>query len=343
MRQCAQHSAGTSAKRYASPSSLPLATRGFFVSPSKCLLWPGYFFFFSAISFIRVLQLTKNSFLPAHKGSYVLLCVALVLPVSLVFWQSCGPPCFHIPPTSPRSSSHPRNNVSKCSSARWWMGTIFNTTSHLSNPRQAAGGGEGPELWARTRLWRAEGLGCLRKPPAWGWISHGVMETACLPCFLTPLARFWWGARNREGRKDEVQKEMQFGCLCSSSGHSMGLQVSSDVTISCVFVSFILFWQRPMTADKQRWEQSETDSSLDPEGERWNTEKTSLTSVGRDRSLAAFNVDSHKYRNMANVAVRGSAVIRTPSASGAILTSQTGISSKSVNSHGQIQAQLKTT
>lgn len=83
----------------------------------------------------------QNLLLSLHKGSYVLLCVMLVSLDLLMFWQSADRPSSTF---SPRPPSPPPdcNNVSKCGSACHWMGTLFNTTCHLSNPQLVTGGAE---------------------------------------------------------------------------------------------------------------------------------------------------------------------------------------------------------
>lgn len=104
--ECMQHSKGTSAKWYASHSSL---------SPSSLLLQLVCFClyiqvftlalgFFSPISSIQVLQLTKPPFIAAQRQLCTSLCHACFPWLAHVL-AVCRPPCFDILPTSPQSSS----------------------------------------------------------------------------------------------------------------------------------------------------------------------------------------------------------------------------------------------
>lgn len=108
----------------------------------------------SISSILLVLQLTKPPFTAAQRQLCTSLCHAC-FPVSPMFWQSatCTASTF-----SPRSPSPPpdRNDVSKCSSAWQWMGTLFNTTCHLSNPWLVTGGWDRQSSELRC-LWKEQG------------------------------------------------------------------------------------------------------------------------------------------------------------------------------------------
>lgn len=153
-----QHSDGTSAKWYAS-RSFPFSPPPSFLLQLVCFcLYPSVYSgwgFFSAISSIQVLQLTKPPFIKAQRQLCTSLCRAC-FSVSLMFWQSADRPASTFPP---RPSTPPPNcnNVSKGSSAWRWMGTLFNTTCHLSNPRLVTGGWERQSSELRC-LWWEEGL-----------------------------------------------------------------------------------------------------------------------------------------------------------------------------------------
>lgn len=159
-----QHSGGTSAKWYASRSfslflsSLLLQLVCFCLSVQVFTLAG---FFFSPISSIQILRLTKPSFITAQRQLCTSLCHAC-FPVSLMFWQSADWPASTFPP---RPSSPPPdcNNVSKYSSAWQWMGTLFSTTCHLSNPQLVTGGRETQSRKLRCLSWE-EG-------PAACWVS----------------------------------------------------------------------------------------------------------------------------------------------------------------------------
>lgn len=111
---------------------------------------------FSLLSLPSKSSNLQNLLLSLHKASYVLLCVILVSLVSLIFWQSADRPASAFPPR-PFTPPPDCNNVSKCGSARRWMGTLFNTTCHLSNPRLVTGGEERQSSELRC-LWWEEAL-----------------------------------------------------------------------------------------------------------------------------------------------------------------------------------------
>lgn len=179
-----QHSSGTSAKLYASHS--------FFLSPFCVLLQLVCFCLFIQVFILAgafsVLSLPskssnlQNLLLSPNKGSYVLLCVILVSPVLLMFLQPADRPASAFPP---RPSTPPPacNNVSKCSSAWRWMGTILNTTCHLSNPRLVTGGEETKLQPQMLVMWRKAWMPAGHPKQSFcGSVSHAVMETVHLVC-----------------------------------------------------------------------------------------------------------------------------------------------------------------
>ncbi len=182
-----QHCEGTSAKWYVSRSfclspSSRLLQLVFFVSLSKCLLWQGFFSPISSIPSIQVLQLTKPPFIAAQRQLCTSLCHAC-FPVSLMSWQSVDRRASTFPPR-PSSPLSDCNNVSKCSSAWRWMGSLFSTTCHLSNPQLVTGGGKTQSCKLRCLWWEEGGAACWASETAFLWFnltySDETIHTCCV-------------------------------------------------------------------------------------------------------------------------------------------------------------------
>lgn len=168
---------------------LPLATSVFLsLYPSVYSGWG----FFRAISSIQVLQLTKPPFTAAQRQLCTSLCHAC-FPVSLMSRQSADRPASTFPPrpSTPRPDC---NNV--CSSAWRWMGTLFNTTCHLSNPRLVTGGGETQSSGLRCLWWEEGRAACWASETTFLWFNFTYTDGNRIPgAFVTLCACVWWGVR----------------------------------------------------------------------------------------------------------------------------------------------------
>lgn len=112
-----------------------------------------------------------------------------------MFWQPAERPASTFPPR-PSTPPPDSNNVSKCSSARRWMGTLLNTTCHLSNPRLVTGGEERQSSNLRC-LWWEEGLdACWASETIFLWFGFTCSNGNCTPgVFATLCICVWWCAR----------------------------------------------------------------------------------------------------------------------------------------------------
>lgn len=192
MRQCVRRSEDTSAKWYASRSfSLPPSS---FLLQLVCFCLSIQVFTLAGVFFLQSYLFhplpskssnLQNLLLSPHKGSYVVLCVMLVSPSRLCSGSLQTAPLQHSPHVAPLLVQTAIMCL-KCSSACRWMGTLFNTTCHLSNPRLVTGGGRDTKLRAQMLVMGGGGTARLPagppKQPFCGSISRTVMETVHLVC-----------------------------------------------------------------------------------------------------------------------------------------------------------------
>lgn len=194
------HSEDTSVKWYSShsfslsPSSLLLQLVCFCLSLQVFTLAGGISALSLPSSSIQVLQLTKPPFIVAQRLLCTSLCHAC-FPFSLMFWQSADHPASTFPPR-PFTPPPDCNNVSKCSSAWRWIGTLFNTTCHISNPRLVTGGGETQSSELRCLWWKVGLAACWGSETPFQWFNFSYSDGNCIPgVFVTLCACVWWGAR----------------------------------------------------------------------------------------------------------------------------------------------------
>lgn len=145
-----------------------------------------------------------------------------------MLWQPADRPASTFPPR-PFTPPLDCNNVSKCSSAWRWMGTLLNTTCHLSNPRLVTGGERQSSnlrcLWWEEGLdacWASEtiflGFSFTRSD---GNCTPGVFATLCLMICQIPacFAESW-----------ALKTVMQLCCLVHVLVAGIWVQVVTEIT-----------------------------------------------------------------------------------------------------------------